>query len=515
MRHMRRTLASAACAGLIMSPVTGAAQSIWFDLTVPGSLEELLGTADGSLEGPHLLRSLIGAFHDPTGTIANPAQPAGAFRDCLGDVQRLRDRWRAVERAAGEVSLSAAAADGGRRALEAFLDLFDLRLAGGGSDQRVAPNRAEARSRQAEETEDQGLPAVCGTGGGWESAEIERRLNAGETIAWDLPHFEVSLPLSPRVWLQALYGEDPGAGAAERAAERAADLVGRLVTDPRAAQFYAGLAALDDATLTWLQVHPRVLSRLAGEHLAAFAQFGGGLRVRDGAVQPPGGATAVAFWEALVGVPVTDPERFVNRLFASERVATAFDLVSHLPEPSRRFVIGAGQPDPRDWRRGLTLLGRVIEALPLPDPRFVERDAARPGGLRFGDRLNENICNLPDDEAVVLMWYAMIRGDMGAVGTGRDRESWYACGPMRCTPTGQPNQLAALDFVHNDRRGGVFEFACRVEAVMDFPLDAIDLGGPAGTGESSNRTMVRPASMYRLGYPLTGQDQDARQFIVR
>jgi hypothetical protein len=522
MRHMRRTLASAACAGLIMSPVTGAAQSIWFDLTVPGSLEELLGTADGSLEGPHLLRSLIGAFHDPTGTIANPAQPAGAFRDCLGDVQRLRDRWRAVERAAGEVSLpaAAAAADGGRRALEAFLDLFDLRLAGGGSDQRVAPNRAEARSRQAEETEDQGLPAVCGTGGGWESAEIERRLNAGETIAWDLPHFEVSLPLSPRVWLQVLYGDDPGAGAAERAAERAADLVGRLVTDPRAAQFYAGLAALDDATLTWLQTHPRALSRLAGEHLTTFAQYGGGLRVQEGAVMAPGGA---AFWEALVGVPVTEPERFMNRLFASEQAANAYDLVTRLPESSRRFVTGAGQPDPRDWRRGLALLGRVIETLPLPDPRFAERGDARDPdlvftprpGLRFGDRLNENICNLPDDEAVVLMWYAMIPGDMGAVGTGRDRESWYACGPMRCTPTGQPNQLAALEFVHNDRRGGVFEFACQVEAVMDFPLDAIDLGGPAGTGESSNRTMVRPASMYRLGYPLTGQDQDARQFIVR
>ena len=89
--------------------------------------------------------------------------------------------------------------------MEAFLDLFDLRLAGGGSDQRVAPNRAEPRSRQAEETEDQGLPAVCGAGGGSGSAEIERRLNAGETIAWDLPRFEVTLPLSPRVWLQVLY----------------------------------------------------------------------------------------------------------------------------------------------------------------------------------------------------------------------------------------------------------------------------------------------------------------------
>ena len=29
------------------------------------------------------------------------------------------------------------------------------------------------------------------------------------------------------------------------------------------------------------------------------------------------------------------------------------------------------------------------------------------------------------------------------------------------------------------------------------------------------RTTASPARMYRLGYPLTGQDQDARRFIVR
>ena len=48
MRHMRHMLTSAACAGLIMSPVTAPAQSVWFDLTVPGSLEGMLGTADRS-----------------------------------------------------------------------------------------------------------------------------------------------------------------------------------------------------------------------------------------------------------------------------------------------------------------------------------------------------------------------------------------------------------------------------------------------------------------------------------
>ena len=507
---MRRAIAVVVAWGGLLAPAPGSAQSLWFDLTVPGSLEEVLGTANRSVEGPHLLRSLIAAFHDPTGTIANPAQAAGAFRDCLGDVQRLRDRWRAVERTADEVSLTAAASAGDRRrALAAFLDLFDLRLAGNGADTRVAANRAET-GREVEETAGGELPAVCGTGGAWESAVIERRLNAGEAIAWDLPQFEVSLPLSPRVWLQVLYGDDPGAGAAGLAAERAAELVGRLVTNPRAAQLYAGLAALDDATLTWLQANPGVLSRLAGERLSAFAQYGGGLRVRDGAVQAPGGA---AFWEALVGAPVTEPERFVDRLFASEHAANAYDLVSRLPEPSRRFVTGAGQPDSRDWRRGLTLLGRVIETLPLPDPQFAERrDARDPDlvftrrpGLRSGDRLNENICNLPDDEAVVLTWLGIEDFVLTAFGgkVALPGGPWTACGPFSCT-RGHQNEMAAMERTFGRGEPG---YACQVQTRIVLTAAGTPLSDFGGT--------LAPATLHRLGFRLTGALDDPRRFIAR
>ena len=512
MRHVIPTLAVAACAGLIVSPAAAPAQSVWFDLTVPGSIEEMLGTANRSLEGPHLLRRLIDVFHDGTGTIANPAQAAGAFRDCLGDVQRLRDRWRAVERAVGEVNLSAAAHADGRRALEPLLDLFGLHLTGG-PDPRVAPNREGGRRRGAVETADEERRAVCGVGDGWGSADIERRLNAGETIAWDPPRFEVSLPLSPRVWLQVLYGDEPAGGAAGQAAERAADLVGRLVTNPRAARFYAGLAALDDATLAWFQANPRVLARLADEHLTAFAQYGGGLRVRDGAVQAPGGA---AFWEALVGVPVTEPERFVDRLFASAQAANAYDLVARLPEASRRFVTGAGQPDARDWRRGLALLGRVMETLPLPDPRFAERaDARDPDrvftprpGLRSGDRLNENICNLPDDEATIVTWELRPTGGIAAGWPGT-RFRWGACGPFSCTRPGHSNLMDAMDRVYARGRP---EYVCQVEIRLRMELDGSIVPQAGDTGRGG---IQWPAALYRLGYPLTDGQQDARRFIRR
>ncbi len=503
------TAAAVACSVLFAAPAPGSAQSAWFDLSVPGSIGEILGRAAPALEGPYLLRRLIDTFHDPTGTIINPAQAAGAFRDCLGDVQRLRDRWRAVEQAAGQVSLSAAGSRDGRRTLQRFLELFDLALAGESGDLRVVPNRAETSRREAEEVAE---PAVCGVGAGWGSAEIERRLNAGETVVWDVPHFEVSLPLSPQLWLQVFYRDDPGDQADELAAELAADLVGRLAADSRAARLYAGLAALDDTTLAWLGTQPRLQRRLAGDHLATFAQFGGGLRVRDGAVDAPGGDAAAPFWEALVGVPVTDPQRFVDRLFASERVAAAFDLVSRLPGPARRFVTNNGEPESRDWRRGIGLLGRVIERLPPPDPRFAERDAVpspRPtfrdrldellagSAPHTGDRLNENICNLPHDEATILTWRIPEPYPTGP-------PSWMACGPFECSG-GHASEMAAIERVFSQ---GEPEYVCQVETRLQLTLDSLRPVRGFGDVQWSGR-------LYRLGIRQTGATADPRQFITR
>ena len=72
--------------------------------------------------------------------------------------------------------------------------------------------------------------------------------------------------------------------------------------------------------------------------------------MHDGEVRVPGGDGAAAFWEDLVDAPVTDPERFVDRLFerSSVRVAHAYDLVSRLAERHRRFVLGSWQSNERD-----------------------------------------------------------------------------------------------------------------------------------------------------------------------
>ena len=381
-----RPVAAGTCAVLLALPASAAAQDGWFDLDVPGSVEEILGQAL-PFEGPRLLRGLIDLLHGPDSATAR--ESAATFRRCLDDLQRLRSRWRAVERAAGEVSLRAAGG-GGRRALGRFLDVLGLRLVRDGRESRVAPGRAEAYWRAAvargasdasggaggvAQPED-AAPRTCatGAGGSWQPEEVERRLNAGERIAWDIPHFSVALPLSPRVWLDVLDRRTAWSdeAAEESVAELAAGIVGRLVTEPGPARLYAGLAALDGPTLAWLARSPRLQSRLYADHLTAFADYGRALHVRDGRMRTPGGAQYAPFWEELVDAPVTNPERFADRLFGRPNLAYAYDLVARLPPARQRFVLGSWQPDARTRREGLRELRDLFRALSEPASWFVD-----------------------------------------------------------------------------------------------------------------------------------------------
>ena len=66
----------------------------------------------------------------------------------------------------------------------------------------------------------------------------------------------------------------------------------------------------------------------------------------------------------------------------------------------------------------------------------------------FGDHLNERICGVPSGEAIALTWQIIEVTDQAAP------ERFFACGPIQCTPRGQPNESVVLDYVQSDRRGG-------------------------------------------------------------
>ena len=494
-----RYAAVAVCAGMLVAPTPGYAQAPWFELVVPGSIERILGPGFPQPAGSRLLRDLIGIFHDLGSPAANPTD-AGIFRACLADLHELRTRWGAVDRAAGEVSLRAGTSqEGARRALERLLDLFELRLEPEDASYRVAARRQEPR-------------AICGADADWRSDAVQRRLNAGEALAWDLPHFAVSLPLSPGFWLELLYGErvEPATRAAARAAERAADLTGRLVTASRAAQLYLGLSALDDLTLDWLQEHPRAILRLNDERLDMFARFAGGLRVLDGVVQVPGGDGAVPFWERLVDASPADPERFFERLFSrsSGRVAQAYEMVSRLPERQQRFVLGSWRTDARDRQRGQAELQRILERLPQPASVFANPGAGPLADVDAAARRapGQAICGVPADEAIALTWDMGNPGGLMTQNFAPDTGGFpfFACGPLQCSGAGRTNELFALADVGVDVAQQGFRFACRVPARMPYPLPAaaalgVSLPRPAGS------IPYLPARMYRLGYKL-GRD---------
>jgi hypothetical protein len=497
----------AACAALLVAPAPGYSQTRWFELAVPGSIERILGPGFPQPAGQRLLRDLIGIFHDLGSPAANPTD-VGIFRACLADLQELRTRWGAVDRAAGEVSLRAAASDeGARRTLERFLELFELRLEREGASYRVRARGEEPR-------------AICGAEAGWGSDAVQRRLNAGETLAWDLPHFVVSLPLSPGFWLELLYGErvEPAARAAARAAERAADLTGRLVTDARAAQLYLGLSALDDPTLDWLLEHPQAILRLNDERLDMFARFAGGLRVLDGEVRVPGGAGAIPFWERLVDASPADPERFVERLFSRSagRVAQAYQMVSRLPERQQRFVLGNWRMDARDRQRGQAELQRILERLPQPASVFANPGAAPLADVDVAARRTpgQTICGVPPDEAIALTWDVENPGISlpQDVRSNRNTPPFFACSALQCSGLGSTNELFALENVGVDITQPGFRFACRVQARMPYPSPAarallvIRRGRlePVSAGTALFLPHL-PARMYRLGYKL-GRD---------
>ena len=62
--------------------------------------------------------------------------------------------------------------------------------------------------------------------------------------------------------------------------------------------------------------------------------FSSSLRVQNGRIVPPGGGVGErwSLWEAVVGEPVTRPERFIVALFtqAEGRLANLYDTIGHL-----------------------------------------------------------------------------------------------------------------------------------------------------------------------------------------
>ncbi len=173
---------------------------------------------------------------------------------------------------------------------------------------------------------------------GIDVAALAAQLNGGETVRIELATETIPVPLTARLWSDAIFGRPIAAG----------QLFAEIMGDRRAALLALGLAALDDDTLRYFSAHPNVLSDLYQHGAATFAAFGDALRIRGTRVVPYGGPDAVLVWEAVLGAPVAQPELFVRALFTAGRgrVALLYQTLAHLDVPRVRFALGSWMPDP-------------------------------------------------------------------------------------------------------------------------------------------------------------------------
>lgn len=154
-------------------------------------------------------------------------------------------------------------------------------------------------------------------------------------IASTTPGETVPLPLDRSIWRDTLLQRDVPDG----------QLIGAILSDPRTALVYHGLASLDDETLAWLGPDRDLLAFLL-KHPGSFAAFGRSLHVKAGRVVVPGGSQAEPLWQAVVGASADKPASFARRLFSQweGRLAFFYDSIAHLDPPSLRFALGDTLP---------------------------------------------------------------------------------------------------------------------------------------------------------------------------
>ena len=200
------------------------------------------------------------------------------------------------------------------------------------------------------------------------------------------PSETLPLPLSGRVWIEAVFGG--------RATPQT--IVSAILQSRSASLLYCGLLWLDDDTRAWFEGQPALIAKLASSHAAAFLAAAPGLRVTAAGVQVPGGDLAAPAWRALVGRDPRHPAEFVLALASSDsgRLARFFGAIGQLTPAQAHVALGLSLPDVparidaarrlhlvflRLWD-GFTPEQRAFSRPPLDPALLVAELEADPGG---------------------------------------------------------------------------------------------------------------------------------------
>ena len=325
-------------------------------LPVPGTPEGLVNVAgftawDGGRAGLFLdlVRHLYAAPDADSPAVRAVRRHARAVTDFM-------DAWRAVRAAEGGASLAHAGDRRARRRLEDLVEAagFRLRRSSGAYVARVDDGDG-ARARRAS-LRDAGLAVD----------DLDRRLNAGEAVAFELPAFDVPLPLTAAVWrdtvLRSRDGDDGLLGL-------------RILADRRAALIYHGLMSMPAGTRRFLAANPRLLRDLYEDHAERLALYGRGLAVAGDRVAVPGGPEAESLWRSLTSERVDRPDDFIEAVLRQDdgTLAYFYDMVAHLDEPHRRFALNLWLDEGRRRSRWWRLYDVFLEQAPILPKRPFNR----------------------------------------------------------------------------------------------------------------------------------------------
>lgn len=309
-------------AGSLAAAAQPAGDATVTSLPVPGTTEGLLevaGFTAWSGDRASLLLDLVRHLYDAPDA-GSPA--VRAVRRHARTVTEFMEAWQAVRAADGDASLARAPDRGARRRLEDLVEAagFRLRRSSGAYVVRVDDGDDE-RARRAS------LRAA-----GLAVDDLDRRLNAGEALAFELPSFDVPLPLTTEVWQDTVLRA--------RAGDRA--LLGlHLLADRRAALLYHGLLSMSADTRRFLAANPRLLRDLYEDHSERLALYGRSLAVAGDRVTVPGGADAESLWRSLTSERVDRPDDFIEAALRRDDGALAYfyDVVAHLDDAHQRFAL--------------------------------------------------------------------------------------------------------------------------------------------------------------------------------
>ena len=149
------------------------------------------------------------------------------------------------------------------------------------------------------------------------------------------PSFRVPLPLSPADWRSRfLPREDEGV-----------PLGVAILADRGLSWLYLALMSMDPESASRLVASvPAATLRREAPVLACVARS---LVIGSTGLVVPGGAAAASLWESLVGEPVSDAARFVERLLGRDLgvMARFYDVVAGLDGPRQRFALHLATTD--------------------------------------------------------------------------------------------------------------------------------------------------------------------------